>query len=130
MSSVGTAFDALDDVAVERLGAADVRELYAPERFGAVDRLETAVRRLVAISREQISHLEQYQGCPPVDIVLADMLRISRREAKRRLRDGEQLGPRTTLSGQELPPLLPATGHGVGGRTARRRAGWNCALHT
>ena len=35
MSSVGTALDALDDVALERLGAADVRELSAPERFGA-----------------------------------------------------------------------------------------------
>jgi len=108
VSSIGAALDALD-AAVERLGAADVRELSARERFVAVDRLETALRRLVAISREQITHLEQYQGCPPVDIVLADMLRISRRDAKRRLRDAEQLGPRTTLTGEELPPLLPAT---------------------
>ena len=44
-----------------------------------------------------------------MDVVLADMLRISRREAKRRLRDAEQLAPRTTLTGQELPPLLAAT---------------------
>ena len=108
MSSIGAALEALD-AAVELLGAADLREVPAPERFVAVDRLETALRRVVAISREQITHLEQYQGCPPVDIVLADMLRISRREAKRRLRDGEQLVPRTTLTGQELPPLLPAT---------------------
>ena len=108
MSSIGAALDALD-AAVELLGAADLRELSAPERFVAVDRLETALRRVVAISREQITHLEQYQGCPPVDIVLADMLRISRREAKRRLRDAEQLAPRTTLTGEELPPLLPAT---------------------
>jgi len=108
MSSIGVALDALD-AAVELLGAADLRELPAPERFVAVDRLETALRRQIAVSRDQLRHLEQYQGCPPVDVVLADMLRISRREAKRRLRDGEQLGPRTTLTGQELPPLLPAT---------------------
>jgi hypothetical protein len=108
MSSIGVALEALD-AAVELLGAADVAELPAPERFVAVDRLETAVRRVVAISRAQITHLEQYQGCPPVDIVLADMLRISRGEAKRRLRDAEQLTPRTTLTGQELPPLLPST---------------------
>ncbi len=108
MSSIGAALDALD-AAVELLGAADVRELSAPDRFVAVDRLETALRRLVAISRDQSRHLERYEGCPPVDIVLADMLRISRREAKRRLRDAEQLAPRYTLTGQELPPLLPAT---------------------
>jgi gamma-glutamyltranspeptidase len=52
MSSIDAALDALD-AAVERLGAADVRELAAPERFVAVDGLETAVRRLVAISRAQ-----------------------------------------------------------------------------
>jgi hypothetical protein len=108
MSSINAALEALD-AAVELLGAEDVRALAAPERFVAVDRLETAVRRLVAISREQTTHLEQYPGCPPVDIVLADMLRISRREAKRRLRDGEQLTPRTTLTGEELPPVLAAT---------------------
>ena len=108
MSSTGAALGALE-AAVELLGAADVRELSARERFVAVDRVETAVRRLVAISREQMTQLERYEGCPPVDIVLADMLRISRREAKRRLRDAEQLAPRTTLTGQELPPLLPAT---------------------
>ncbi|MCI4675459.1 HNH endonuclease signature motif containing protein [Candidatus Mycolicibacterium alkanivorans] len=108
MSSISVALDALD-AAVELLGAADVRELCAPERFAAVDRLETALRRQIAISREQLTHLEQYEGCPPVGIVLADMLRISRREAKRRLGDAGQLAPRTTLTGEQLPPLLPAT---------------------
>ena len=108
MSSIDAALDALD-AAVELLGAGDLRALPARERFIAVDRLERALRRQVAISREQIAHLERYEGCPPVDIVLADMLRISRREAKRRIRDAQQLAPRTTLTGQELPPLLPAT---------------------
>ena len=108
MSSIDAALDALD-AAVELLGAAELRALPARERFIAVDRLERALRRQVAISREQITHLERYEGCPPVDIVLADMLRISRREAKRRIRDAQQLAPRTTLTGQELPPLLPAT---------------------
>ena len=107
MSSINAALDALD-AAVELLGAADVRDLPAPERFVAVDRLETALRRQIAIAHDQLRHLEQYQGCPPVFIVLADMLRISRAAAKRRLRDAGQLGPRTTLTGEQLPPLLPA----------------------
>ncbi|MFN8033651.1 MAG: HNH endonuclease signature motif containing protein [Mycobacterium sp.] len=108
MGSICEALDALE-AAVELLGAADLGALPPPERFVAVDRLETLMRRQVAISREQYTRLEQYPGCPPVDIVLADMLRISRREAKRRLRDAEQLTPRTTLTGQELAPMLPAT---------------------
>ncbi|QEN13391.1 HNH endonuclease signature motif containing protein [Mycolicibacterium sp. ELW1] len=109
MSSIRAALDALD-AAVELVGAADIEELPAPERFAAIERLETAVRRQVAVSHEQITHLERYEGCPPVSIVLADVLRISRSAAKRRVRDAEQLTPRTTLTGEQLPPLLPATG--------------------
>ena len=71
--------------------------------------MESALRRQVAISHEQISHLEQYEGCPPIPIVLADVLRISRAAAKRRIRDAEHLAPRLTLTGQSLAPLLPAT---------------------
>ncbi len=55
------------------------------------------------------AHLEHIQGCPPVYLVLADLLRISRAEARRRLRDAEQLGPRVSLTGEPLPPQLPAT---------------------
>ena len=109
MSSISVALDALD-AAVELVGAADIEELPAPERFAAIERLESAVRRQVAVSHEQITHLERYEGCPPVSIVLADVLRISRSAAKRRVRDAEQLTPRTTLTGEALAPLLPATG--------------------
>ncbi|WP_432246381.1 HNH endonuclease signature motif containing protein [Mycolicibacterium sp. ELW1] len=109
MSSIRAALDALD-AAVELVGAADIEELPAPERFAAIERLESAMRRQVAVSHEQITHLERYEGCPPVSIVLADVLRISRSAAKRRVRDAEQLTPRTTLTGEALAPLLPATG--------------------
>jgi hypothetical protein len=109
MSSIERALDALD-VAVELLGAAEFEELPAPERFAALERLETAVRRQIAVSHEQITHLERYEGCPPISIVLADVLRISRAAAKRRIRDAEQLTPRMTLTGELLAPLLPETG--------------------
>jgi hypothetical protein len=109
VGSIKAALDALDS-AVELLGAADIEELCASERFAPVERLETVIRRLVAVSHEQITHLERYEGCPPVPVVLADVLRISRSAAKRRVRDAEQLTPRTTLTGDQLPPLLPATG--------------------
>ncbi|WP_319434228.1 HNH endonuclease signature motif containing protein [Mycobacterium sp. RTGN5] len=108
MSSITAALDTLD-AAVELLGATGIEELPAPERFEALRRLETAIRRQVAISHSQTTRLERYEGCPPIPIVLADVLRISRPAAKRRVRDAERLTPRTTLTGQALPPLLPNT---------------------
>jgi hypothetical protein len=109
MVSITAALDALD-TAVEMLGAADIRELPAQQRFAVVERLEGAVRSQVAISLEQITHLERYEGCPPIPIVLADVLRIIRTAAKRRMRDAGQLTPRTTLTGEPLAALLPETG--------------------
>ncbi|APE18795.1 HNH endonuclease signature motif containing protein [Mycolicibacterium pallens] len=108
MGSIDAALDALEE-AVELLGAADIDELPAPERFAALARFEKAIRQQVAISHDQTTHLEQYEGCPPIPIVLADVLRISRSAAKRRVRDAEQLTPRTTLTGEVLAPLLPET---------------------
>ncbi len=108
MRSINVALDALD-AAVELLGAADIDELPAPERFAAIERLENALRRQVAVSHAHITHLERYEGCPPVEIVLADVLRISRTAARRRVRDAEQLSPRNALTGERLQPLLPAT---------------------
>jgi hypothetical protein len=109
MSSIGLALDTLD-AAVELVGAADIGELPAPERFAALERLETAIRRQVAVSHSQIARLERYEGCTPIPLVVADVLRISRGAARRRVRDAEQLAPRTALTGQPLAPLLPATG--------------------
>lgn len=108
MRSIDVALDALD-AAVELVGAADIEDLPGPERFRPIERLESAVRRLVAVSHSQTTRLERYEGCPPIPIVLADVLRISRAAARRRVRDAEQLAPRTTLTGQELAPLLPNT---------------------
>ena len=108
MGSITVALSALD-AAVELLGAADIAELPAPERFAALARLEKAIRQQIAVAHDQTIHLERYEGCPPIPIVLADVLRISRAAAKRRMRDAEQLAPRTTLTGERLVPLLPAT---------------------
>ncbi len=41
--------------------------------------------------------------------MIADWLRISYTEARRRIRDAQQLSPRLTLTGEQLPPELPAT---------------------
>ncbi|BBX09007.1 HNH endonuclease signature motif containing protein [Mycolicibacterium aichiense] len=108
MGLIDGVLEALDDV-VEALAAVDLEGLSPPDRFRVLQRLETARRRQVAVSHAVVGRLEQVEGCPPVPITLADVLRISPREAKRRMRDAEQVAPRRALTGEPLPPLLPET---------------------
>jgi len=108
MSSIDVALDALD-AAVEALAAADLDALAGPERLEVLDRMETSRRRQIAVAHDLIGRLEQFEGCPPIHAALADVLRISRAEARRRIRDSQQLAETTTLTGQPLPPQLPAT---------------------
>ena len=96
-----------DDAAA--LAAVDIGALPPTQRFVALERLETTRRVLAAVSLSWVSQLEQFEGCPPVGIALADVVRISPREARRRIRDAEQLAPRKTLTGEPLAPLLPET---------------------
>lgn len=100
--------DELDSV-VEELAAADLDTVDAVTRYQVLDRLENARRRQTAVAHDHVARLEHVPGCPPPPVSLADVLRISRPEARRRMRDAEQLADRTTLTGQPLAPLLPAT---------------------
>lgn len=104
-------FTALD-AAVEALGALDWDGLTTSERLAVLERLETARRRQVALGSDIVGSLDRAndpQLGPMLPRVIADVLRISPREARRRLRDAAELNPRTSLTGQPLPPLLPAT---------------------
>lgn len=105
---VGVALDALD-AAVDSLAAIDLDAVDAIERYRVLDRLETARRRQIALTHDHVALLEHVPGCPPPAITVADMLRISRTEARHRVRDAELLTNRTTLTGEPLAPLLPAT---------------------
>ncbi|WP_179468831.1 HNH endonuclease signature motif containing protein [Mycolicibacterium vinylchloridicum] len=108
MSSIDGLLDALDDV-VASIAAVDLETVPPAERFAVLERLETARRRQVAVAHAGVAKLERFEGCPPVGIALADVLRVSPREAKRRMRDAAQLTPRTTLTGEPLAPVLPET---------------------
>ena len=108
MGSILEAVDALER-ALEVLGAADWTQVGDGERVGLLDRWETCVRRQRAVAHAVIHGLDAAELGAPVAVVVADVLRISRSEARRRVRDAEQLAPRTSLSGQLLPPVLPAT---------------------
>jgi hypothetical protein len=52
---------------------------------------------------------------------LADRLRITRVEASRRIGEAADLGERKAITGQPLPPVLPATAAATAGRAHRRR---------
>ncbi|MCV7090484.1 HNH endonuclease signature motif containing protein [Mycobacterium interjectum] len=103
--------DALD-AAVAAIARRNFDALAPSVRLRALERMETSVRRQIASSHDVIAGLAREDPAHaggPAHKVIADWLRISCAEAARRLRDAEQLSPRLTLTGQELPPELPAT---------------------
>lgn len=108
------------DRAVELLGAADVEALPVRDRLVALEGLETESRRIracfgrVAASVQRCGDAAVGGACARV---IADVVRISPAESRRRLRDAASVGPRTTLGGEVLPAALPATA-----------TAWDCGL--
>jgi hypothetical protein len=110
-AEMSAAFDALD-AAVAGIAALNLTGLDPAIRLRALERLETSGRRQTVESHDVIASLAKEDPGDiggPVHKVVADWLRISCAEASRRLREAKQLSPRLTLTGEELPPELPAT---------------------
>jgi hypothetical protein len=110
-SEVGAAFDGLA-AALATIGGLNL-DTYAPRvRLQALELLETARRQQIVASHDLIASLAEEAPADlggPVHKVIADWLRVSCAEARRRLRDAAQLRQRVTISGETLPPELPAT---------------------
>ncbi len=110
-NKVAEVFSVLD-AAVAAVGAVDWETLPAWERVEAMERLEAARRRAIACAYDVAAAVDR---CDDTELggvrckLIADVLRITTREARRRLNDAAQLRPRTTLAGSPLPPALPAT---------------------
>jgi hypothetical protein len=108
---VAEVFAALD-AAVAGVAALEWDGMGMRERLEALDRLEAVRRRAAACSLDVVGSV---QRCGAAELggatakVIADVIRISPAEARRRLRDAAQLQPRTTLTGAVLAPSLPAT---------------------
>lgn len=108
---VSAALDALDAAAAAIRGL-NFDRLDPAVRLRLLERMEASRRRQIAVSHDVIAGLVREDPAAlggPVHKVIADWLRISCAEASRRLHDATQLSPRLTLTGQELPPELPAT---------------------
>ena len=104
LDAFGAAFTGLAELNLDGLAA--------PVRLHMLEQMETALRRQVAFSHDLIGDLAKEDPTDlggPAHQVIADWLRVSYTEARRRIRNAEQLSPRLTLTGQQLPPELPAT---------------------
>jgi hypothetical protein len=100
------------EAAQAEVAALSFDALSAPEVLNVKDRLETVYRRQTAVDH-RLSHQLTSQASP-VDLggkswtdVLCNRLRIGRGEARRRLDEAEDLGPRTAFTGEPLQPGLP-----------------------
>jgi hypothetical protein len=111
MHSMEAVLDALD-AAVATVGEWDLAAVDPITRLRALERLERARRRQLVASHDLVAGLFHEDAADvggPVHKVIADWLRISCAEVRRRFRDAGQLRPRATLTGETLPPELPAT---------------------
>src|ERR1700744_1829248 len=105
-------FDALE-AAMKR--ALDLRcdALTTPERLALLQACEKLRRLFPAVEHPLINQLTAQADATELggtlSAALADRLRISRAEASRRIHEAADLGERTALNGEALPPVLPAT---------------------
>ncbi|MBY4037462.1 DUF222 domain-containing protein [Rhodococcus fascians] len=87
------------------------------DRRAVIQRMETVSRSVTAYSHTWLNELiaqhglDVYPGSVPCSV--AWMLRITPRAAGARVRLAAELGDRTELSGEPLPPLLPHTAAAV-----------------
>ncbi|WP_445161080.1 HNH endonuclease signature motif containing protein [Mycobacterium sp. Dal123C01] len=103
---------AAQDAADAAIRGLNIDALSPAVRLRVLEQMEASRRRQMAASHDVIASLAREEPADvggPVHKVIADCLRISYAEARRRLRDAEQLSARLTLTGQQLPPELPAT---------------------
>jgi hypothetical protein len=102
------------EAAQARLAGLDFSGLTPAELLALQTRREVVARREPVIDHALLAPLVAQTTAKAIGgknwaEVLRIRLRISRREARRRLRDADNLGPRTTLSGQPLAPRRAAT---------------------
>lgn len=100
------------DAAYDEVAALSYNAVTVPERLTLLHRLEEMRRRPPAVEHALIQGL--LSDIAPVQLgaknwseVLQQRLRISAPDALRRLNEAQELGPRTTLTGELLEPLLP-----------------------
>ncbi|MFN2561320.1 MAG: DUF222 domain-containing protein, partial [Jatrophihabitans sp.] len=99
---------------VDGLLAASLSAESSVEVVQLLGTVEAQRRRLEAVDQRVLAEVAErgiageYARCSPTDLLVA-MLRVSPSEAKSRVARARDLGPRRTVIGEPLDPILPAT---------------------
>jgi hypothetical protein len=122
--AVTAAFDALD-AAVDGVLGLDFEALSTRERLALLERCERVRRRLPAVEHPLINQLAR-QATPEelggkLSHAMAEWALISRGEGSRRISEAADLGPRRTITGEPLAPVLAATAAAAPAGTYARR---------
>jgi hypothetical protein len=90
--------------------------LTTPERFALLQTCETFRRQLPAIEHPLINQIGEQADATELGgklpAALANRLGITRSDASRRIGEAADLGERKAITGEPLPPALPATAAG------------------
>ncbi len=110
------AYDEYDAVCA-KLAALNFQGLSLPDLLDLQSRREHQVRRAPAVDHALLAEIQTRatpaeMGAKSWADVLAIRLRISTKEAKRRVTEAANLGPRFTVTGESLEPVLPAVAAG------------------
>ena len=99
---------------LDTLQSAPIDGLTHPELLAQLDRLKTVTWALPSVEHRIIGRLvtegslDAFGATSWAD-VLSTRLRISTPEARQRIADAEDLGPRNAMTGESLPARLPET---------------------
>lgn len=108
--ALGTLLQAVEELRGIRLGV-----LSNPTRMRILEAFEAVSRALPGIGHEVINLMSEQaagveMGAGTTIDLIAGRLRLDRADAKRRVAAAGQLGPRTTVTGDVLAPVLARTG--------------------
>ena len=107
------------DAALARIAAVPLVRLGDDDVLGVTRRLERSARRMlvpqIALAGQiRDRNIADGKGCPSAAALLSQMLTISKLDASTRVRAAQLTLPTETLSGEELPAVLPATADALG----------------
>ena len=105
------------EAAHDKLAALSFEALTHPELVALLDRCERVYRRQRAVDQAMIARLAAEAspgelGATSLAEVLWRRLRISRVDARRRIAEAQDLGPRRAICGEALAPVLSVTAAG------------------
>jgi hypothetical protein len=102
------------DTLLSKLACTDLTALAGPQVLEFTRQVERVVRRTVTVQHAAAAELDARHAAAETGhhstvALLTDLLRIDPGQARRRVKDAGEFGPRRGLSGEPLPPVLPQT---------------------